>query len=471
MRLKRNSIRKRLLTSYAALALAVLFVTAFGLTTLTNIYFQNITLRELERAESAVDEQLISDIFSFRNTESAGANLRLYQSLIRLTNNVSKYSNLLSIDYLILEDNFTLIYPIDPDDETRTILERDIIPWISATKTFTDEQHTFVRNKIKYVARTKVISDRNGVYKGILMTYSNSNNIDSLMELLTILMLSIFALCLLLATIISFVMARRISKPIEALCQYVNEIGKRNFNAPIPKKFFYDEVGELTENIVQMSDKLENHDRTLRTFFQNASHELRTPLTSIQGYAEGIKCGVFDNNSEAAEVIDSESRRLNEIVGDLLYLSKIEGIDEHLNIQSFNAKDLADDCADEVSAVAKLAEKKLLFTVEQDLMIKGDYDLLLTAVKNIVTNCIRYAKSQIEIRLKSSGKNVIISICDDGNGIDEQDIDHIFERFYKGKSGKTGLGLSIAMAIVERHYGKITAYNNNGACFEIQLPQ
>jgi signal transduction histidine kinase len=104
-----------------------------------------------------------------------------------------------------------------------------------------------------------------------------------------------------------------------------------------------------------------------------------------------------------------------------------------------------------------------------DIHAKFDDSLLAQAVINIASNCIKYANNEVNITLYSQDHTAIIKISDDGNGIAENDLPHIFERFYKGKKGNYGLGLSIALSAVEFMGGTIKAYNNGGAVFEVRL--
>ena len=208
-----------------------------------------------------------------------------------------------------------------------------------------------------------------------------------------------------------------------------------------------------------------------QTFFQNASHELKTPLMAIQGYAEGIQAGVMDTGS-AAEVILAESDRMTGLVDELLDISKIDMGRQPLTLSETDIRELLYDSIRAVEPAA--AASGITFAPdfpEEPIMVKCDDTQIRRAVTNILTNGLRYARSELRLTCWPDKRNVIIRIQDDGDGIAEGDLPHIFERFYMGKSGKSGIGLALTKEIIHLHKGTIRAYNGDtGAVFEITLP-
>ena len=208
-----------------------------------------------------------------------------------------------------------------------------------------------------------------------------------------------------------------------------------------------------------------------QTFFQNASHELKTPLMAIQGYAEGIQAGVMDTGS-AAEVILKESDRMTELVDELLDISKIDMGRQRLALSEIDIRELL---YDGIRAVEPAAAASGITIVpdfpEEPVMVICDDTRLRRAVTNILSNGVRYARSELRLTCRADKRHVTIRIQDDGNGIAEADLPHIFDRFYMGKSGKSGIGLALTKEIVHLHRGTIRAYNGEtGAVFEISIP-
>ena len=208
-----------------------------------------------------------------------------------------------------------------------------------------------------------------------------------------------------------------------------------------------------------------------QTFFQNASHELKTPLMAIQGYAEGIQAGVMDAGG-AAEVILEESDRMTELVDELLDISKIDMGRQQLALSEMDVRELL---YDSIRAVEPTAVSGGIAIVpdfpEEPVVVSCDDTRLRRAVTNILSNGVRYARSELRLTCRADKRHVTIRIQDDGDGIAEEDLPHIFDRFYMGKSGKSGIGLALTKEIVHLHRGTIRAYNgDSGAVFEISIP-
>ena len=208
-----------------------------------------------------------------------------------------------------------------------------------------------------------------------------------------------------------------------------------------------------------------------QTFFQNASHELKTPLMAIQGYAEGIQAGVMDTAS-AAEVILKESDRMTELVDELLDISKIDMGRQQLALSEMDVRELLYDSIRAVEPAAAAGGITIVPDFpEEPVMVSCDDTQLRRAVTNILSNGVRYARSELCLTCRPDKRNVIIRIQDDGDGIAEADLPHIFDRFYMGKSGKSGIGLALTREIIHLHKGTIRAYNGDtGAVFEISFP-
>ena len=192
-----------------------------------------------------------------------------------------------------------------------------------------------------------------------------------------------------------------------------------------------------------MSKRLTDLDKAQKLFLQNASHEIRTPLMSIQGYAEGISKGIFSDTTKTADIICEESKRLNQLVDELLTLSRIENNTDESEFYVLNLSDVMKEVVQKIEGYALREQKKINVMLPPDvIMIKANDALLSQAMINIISN---------------------------GDGIPVQDLPHIFDRFYKGKNGNFGLGLAIVKSAILSLKGSIRAYNENGAVFEIKF--
>ena len=208
-----------------------------------------------------------------------------------------------------------------------------------------------------------------------------------------------------------------------------------------------------------------------QTFFQNASHELKTPLMAIQGYAGGIQAGVMDAGG-AAEVILEESDRMTELVEELLDISKIDMGRQLLAVSEMDIRELLYDSIRAVEPAAAASGITIAPDFpEEPVMVKCDDTQMRRAVTNILTNGLRYARSQLRLTCRADRRQVTIRIQDDGDGIAAEDLPHIFDRFYMGRSGKSGIGLALTKEIIHLHKGTIRARNGDtGAVFEISIP-
>lgn len=222
---------------------------------------------------------------------------------------------------------------------------------------------------------------------------------------------------------------------------------------------------------VRLGGQIEAAQKTQQTFFQNASHELKTPLMSIQGYAEGIQTGLLPLDT-AANVIMEESDRMTALVEELLTISKLDTCGISNNMLPCDMRDILSDCLMSIDPLLKKQGTSVEIDFsENPVTVCCDEPRLRRAFLNIFSNGMRYARSTLRVSCHAEKKYAVIRIQDDGCGIDNEDMVHIFDRFYVGKSGNIGIGLALTHEIISLHKGTIAAYNNgNGATFEIRLP-
>ena len=288
------------------------------------------------------------------------------------------------------------------------------------------------------------------------------------------LLLLIAGALVLLALAAAWVVAGSIAKPLQALCCHTRSIGKGRFTR-MERPCSIREIEELRRDFNRMAGELEQLNRQQTAFFQNASHELRTPLMSICGYAQGIQCGVFPDHQEAAGIILEEAMRMKELVDGILTMSKLDGGRVELDCREM---DLAGFIRDELTSLKGMeVAEQIQFQMQEGLepvMALADRELLERAFRNVISNCVRYAAGLVEVKAEVRDGWAAVTIGDDGPGFPEQDLPHVFERFYKGQGGNFGIGLSIARTAMEYQGGRVEAYNRtapgHGAVFVLWLP-
>ena len=313
-----------------------------------------------------------------------------------------------------------------------------------------------------------------------LCIYINSRSYYSFMASMTLALVQAALLAIVIAGLLSIMMNYPIIFSTQKLSRFAKRIAKGDLK-PVRGHIVSKELSELGDVMNQMAYKLEESDIEQKTFFQNASHELRTPLMSIQGYAEGLKYGVFESDEDrenAINVIIDETGRLSGLVENLLSISKMDmsrSGNYEVKKQNINVNKLCDTVIDRVRGNFIHEDKSIINHIGvKNLYVYGNENDLIRCLENIFSNCLRYCRNAVTFRCRSdeTGSRVIFEISDDGPGIAPEVQEHLFERFSKGSDGKHGIGLALAKAIAEEHNGSINAHNKDegGACFEISIP-
>lgn len=281
---------------------------------------------------------------------------------------------------------------------------------------------------------------------------------------LILLLISIFITVL--AIFISSRLSKSIARPIEHITHSLENIDANEL-LTIETTSDTIEIHKLTNEFNAMNKRIFQAHNSQKSFLNNASHELRTPLMNIQGYADGIAMGVFEDAKGTSQLISQQSKRLTTIVDSLLTLARAENFDTSTQLKQVNISNSLLEILNEYKGYAVKNNIELKTDIIPNIYAQANDELLIGALGNIVSNAIRYASKTVFITLENKENKALITIKDDGKGIDN--IDKIYEKFSKGKDGNFGLGLSIAKTSVEMMNASINAYNDGGAVFEIEL--
>ncbi len=213
-------------------------------------------------------------------------------------------------------------------------------------------------------------------------------------------------------------------------------------------------------------------DKQVKRFFNNASHELKTPLTSIQGYTESIYLDITPNVKDSCQTVLQQCELMEKLIDELLMISKLDNKAIKLNCNPINIYEIIDRLITYVKPSFNSQNIELCCDFDGDeALICCDERYIYHAFSTIISNGLRFARTKVEITARHEKDNIIVVIYDDGEGISQEDLPHIFKRFYTGKNGISGIGLSLAKEIVKLHKGDISARNNNGAEIRIVLPK
>lgn len=304
-----------------------------------------------------------------------------------------------------------------------------------------------------------------------IITYCPASQIGGWIGRATAMVLAISAILSAAVFAALWMAARSVERPLRRLCSEAERIGGGSFN-PIEPAFPLREPEELRRAMNQMSERLRRSDEAQRALFQNVSHELRNPLMSISGYAQGIEQGVFSDAKGAAHTILEESTRLTEVVGGLLTLSRLESGETAVELRARRLAEAIEDCFDRVNGLALQKGAALRMDApDPELAALGEEELLDQVLDNLLTNAIRYARSAVTVSLKADNDRALVAVADDGDGVAEADLPHVFERCYKGNGGNFGIGLALARTAADRMGGTLAAANRveGGAVFTLTL--
>ena len=185
---------------------------------------------------------------------------------------------------------------------------------------------------------------------------------------------------------------------------------------------------------------LEKKDNGMRNFFANASHELKTPLMAIRGNVDGIRSGYVEPE-KAYDVIEKETERMSALIGSILDLSKLDSGAVHMEVTMNDVREILYDAAGIILPEADKRGIQVNIEAAEPLFMECDERMIFSTFSNILTNALRYAEREISVRIEKQDK-IIIRFINDGVPISDEEIAHIFDRFYKGDKGQTGLGMA-----------------------------
>lgn len=317
--------------------------------------------------------------------------------------------------------------------------------------------------------------------KYYILIYTDITSLDRILKTIDFVLAIILVMIGMIATIVMLRILGRVRLSFGELDNFLQKIGKKEVIETRPVSV-YKEFDNIVNTTYDMQKEIRKSEDVQKKFFQNASHELRTPLMSIQGYTEGLKCGVVKDIVSAYDIILEESSKMKDLVDEILFLSKFEA--GNIEKEELDISELLYSTADSLYGLIEKNNIKVTWDMDRNIYMVASEKFLMRAFYNIISNAVRYAKSELRIsaRVVGSGLHVEkskvnymdevdsigktlkveIHIIDDGPGIALEDQPHIFERFYKGKGGNFGIGLSMAKDIIDQHGGNISIESREG---------
>ena len=296
------------------------------------------------------------------------------------------------------------------------------------------------------------------------------------------LILAFYVFSFIIATVLTLYISRYILSPVEQLSDASKKVAHGDFTVQIPLDSDSDELNVTISNFNSMVRELRSIETLRDDFIANVSHEFKTPLSAIEGYAMLLQEKNLGDKEreECAKKILQSTARLNDLTGNILLLSKLDN-------QNYPQENTTFSLDEQIRQAILMFEsvwtqKHIDIDCDMpDVSFVGPQSLLNHVWINLIGNAVKFVKGdgsgRITVRLTPDEKNVVVTIADNGIGMDDKTIAHIFEKFYQGdtsrRSSGNGLGLALCKKIVESLHGTITAKGapGEGSVFTVVLPR
>lgn len=313
---------------------------------------------------------------------------------------------------------------------------------------------------------------------GVIFLNCAVTPVDATVQTLTEMLGWISLFTIIAAVILAYILSHRISKPIMDMNREAKDLSGGNYNGEAFRGS-YREIAELNETLTNASAELSKVENMQRELISNISHDLRTPLTLIEGYTEMMKEIPGENTPENMQVVIDETRRLSTLVNDLLEISRLRSSSAPLTKKRFNITETLRETVDRVTKLYSSDGYRIeLFTVG-DVFVCADSTRILQVIYNLIGNAVSYTGEDKTVTVKEEISNgfVRISVADTGEGIPQEDLPLIWNRYYKldkvhrRGAGGSGIGLSIVKENLLLHNAKfgVSSTVGQGSVFWFEL--
>nr|WP_300090982.1 HAMP domain-containing sensor histidine kinase [Sedimentibacter sp.] len=479
----KNKIARKLIIYFSAallifaVVIGSIFMSLFKNNTI-EIHKNDIERRALNIAETISE---LMEGSSFSGIQGGGMGMGMGMGGMYMQGSLGSYlrnvDDIAMADVWIVDENLNLLtigpmaqmhYTYSDMPEDADVVVRDVF---DGSTTFS-EGFSDMLNAPTLTVGTPIVSGNEII--GALLIHSPVEGMnDAIFEGFKMLVISI-AIALVLSIVISVFLAMYFTEPLKKMKSTALVLAEGDYSAKtgIVQD---DEIGELAATIDVLSERLDkaSHESEIlqkqrQDFITNISHELRTPVTVIRGSLEAICDGVVKDPAQVKEYnkqMLAESKGLERLVNDLLELSRLQNSDFKIEMHDIN---LCDVIRDAVRSASNMARKKNIiidYTEDRDIfMIKGDYGRLRQMFMIVIDNAIKFSKENSIIYLNLN--NNTVEVRDTGIGIKREDMPFIFNRYYRIKTEEnktgTGLGLTIAKQIANRHNVEMSAESEPG---------
>lgn len=477
--LNRISIKWRIFACLVIFAAVILgFLWIFQVSFLDTFY-QNIKIKEIKSSAQEIQKKI---------NESGGSGEEFHEALARISQQ--------KLMCILVTDEMG--YVIDSHEAVpNCIIHRMNTPMLIRAYLLTDqnggsylERSTTVQWKDGQIFRedpnqpetmiyTNIFYTKEGQVRFVLLNTALSP-VNATVQTLRVQLIWITVIMVVLALLIAFFLSRRISLPIIKINRSAKALGSGNYQVTFDENG-YQEISELARTLNYAARELSKVENLQRELIANISHDLRTPLTMITGYSEVMRDLPGENTPENVQVIIDEAKRLTTLVNDVLDISKLQSGTQTLNRTDFS---LTESIRNILERYTKLVDYNISFLAPQDVWVYADELKISQVIYNLINNAITHTGPDKKVTitqtlLSGSPQRVRIEVTDTGEGLEEDKLQDIWERYYKvDKTHKraqvgTGLGLSIVKTVLDLHGGASYGVNStlgHGSTFWFELP-
>jgi two-component system, OmpR family, sensor histidine kinase ArlS len=331
----------------------------------------------------------------------------------------------------------------------------------------------------KYISTVTKI-EKSGKTTGYVYMFKQTDEIQKLISQLNGHFLLAFLLVLVFIVITIFILTKVLTKPLLSMLEATKKLSKGDFSVSLPAPS-RDELGELSESIQTLARDLNYLKKERNEFLASVSHELRTPLTYIQGYSDIARRKELDeeNRIQYLDIIHEESIRVSQLLKELFELAKLDQNSFSIKKEKVDLSLFLNTIYEKVLPASKNKGIQLKLVCHKNIFIQIDPARFEQVILNLLDNSLKYSEegTTTYLRATETNGNTQITVKDQGRGIPQEDLPHIFDRLYRvdksraRATGGFGLGLAIVKQIVEAHGGEIIVDSKveNGTCFKVLL--
>lgn len=329
--------------------------------------------------------------------------------------------------------------------------------------------------------RGQLIYASGGTVEGMIFVALPNDNSTTLFFQLSKIFMTMTFLVLLGTLIVTIIIVRSTVKPLKQMARAARSYSRGDFSVRVPLPSRQDELYDMTLSFNHMANAMENIEENRRTMLASVSHDLRTPMTTIGGFVDGILDGTIkpEQQKQYLEIISEEVKRLTRMANSLLSISRLED-GNALQKSTFDLSEMIRRIiiGFEKQLAAKEVEGDL--TIPESLTVVADHDALFQVIYNLMDNALKFIDQggTLTIYLEEIGGKARFHLINTGGEIPQDQLPHIFERFYKGDSARTGvkngsgLGLYIVKTVINKHGGDVYAKSGDGKtefCFSLPI--